>query len=81
MEERGFRSPFLVLMAEFEPTLAPALPVAPAPVSRTDNVDYLGLLGLSVHSKAREGPTPLRPHFFLEVSLSQWSEASNPPWS
>jgi hypothetical protein len=39
MEELGFSSPFLDSMAEFEPALAPALPVAPAPVSRTDNVD------------------------------------------
>lgn len=39
MEELGFGSPFLVLMAEFEPALAPALRAAPAPVSRTDNVD------------------------------------------
>lgn len=39
MGELGLSFPFLILMAEFEPALAPALPVAPALVSRTDNVD------------------------------------------
>lgn len=81
MGELGLSSPFLILMAEFEPALAPALPVAPAPVSRTDNVDYPGLLGFSVHSKAHEGPTPLQPHFFLFRSFPfSVVRGQQPPW-